>query len=55
MEIPIDNIGFLTFVKNIDKLLSGPMPEEGKDCKWCEYRHVGETLTHEPSKDEITF
>jgi CRISPR/Cas system-associated exonuclease Cas4 (RecB family) len=57
MEIPIDAGGFLTFAKGIDKLLSGPMPEEGKECKWCQYRHAGDMLTHlgDGTKDEVNF
>ena len=57
MEIPVDGSGFLIFAKGIDKLLSGPMPKEGKECKWCQYRHVGEEITHldENTKDEINF
>lgn len=55
LEVPIDEEGFLTFIKSIDKLLSGPMPEEGKSCKWCQYRHLGESLTHQEEKDDIPF
>jgi hypothetical protein len=46
LEVPVDMEGFLAFMKSVDKLLSGPMPEESKTCKWCQYRHVGETMTH---------
>lgn len=46
LEVPVDEQGFLTFAKGVDKLLSGPMPEEGKECKWCKYRHLGDTLAH---------
>lgn len=49
MEIPVDGNGFLIFAKGIDKLLSGRMPEEGKECKWCKYRHLGDTLAHTES------
>ncbi len=58
LEIPPDQSGFVKFVKEIDKLLSGDAPEESKNCKWCQYRHVGETLSHikeEPVQDEIPF
>lgn len=47
LEVPIDEPGFFAFIKNIDKLLSGPLPAESKTCKWCQYRHVGETFAHE--------
>jgi len=46
LEVPADQTGFLAFAKRIDKLLSGPTPEEGKECKWCKYRHLGDTLSH---------
>ncbi|MBI2450656.1 MAG: PD-(D/E)XK nuclease family protein [Candidatus Nealsonbacteria bacterium] len=50
LEVPINESNFLSFIKDIDKLLSGPMPEEGKTCKWCQYRHVGENLVHDQKK-----
>lgn len=53
LEIPIDDPGFLTFAKEIDTLLSGPLPEEGVECKWCKYRHLGEKATH--TKEETPF
>jgi CRISPR/Cas system-associated exonuclease Cas4 (RecB family) len=56
LEVPVDEGGFFKFIKAIDKLLSGPMPEESKTCKWCQYRHVGETLSHTQSdQEEIPF
>jgi CRISPR/Cas system-associated exonuclease Cas4 (RecB family) len=57
LEVPIDEKGFFTFMKSIDKLLSGPLPEESKTCKWCQYRHVGETISHEESykQEDIPF
>lgn len=53
LEVPTDQEGFLSFAKGVDNLLSGPMPEEGKSCKWCKYRHIGDELTHhnEDQKD----
>ena len=50
LEVPIDDKGFLEFAKEIDNLLSGPIPEESKDCKWCKYRHIGDKLAHEKPK-----
>ena len=38
LEIPIDEAGFSSFIKTVDKFLSGPMPEESETCKWCIYR-----------------
>jgi len=57
LEIPWDGEGFLKFMKEIDKLLAGPAPEEGQDCKWCRYRHAGEKLTHDKDvlQEEIPF
>lgn len=55
LEVPVDGEGFLEFAKKIDALLEGPMPEEGKDCQWCKYRHIGDTLAHVPIKDEVNF
>ena len=46
LEVPIDDKAFLKFIKEVDELLHGAMPEEGKDCKWCKYRHLGEELSH---------
>lgn len=46
LEVPADEANFLSFMKDIDKLLSGSIPEESKTCKWCQYRHVGENLAH---------
>lgn len=53
LEVPVDMAGFLSFMQGIDKLLSGPLPAESKTCKWCQYRHVGETLAH-PSVGQQT-
>lgn len=55
LEIPIDDAGFLSFVKEINTLLAGPMPKEEPNCKWCQYRHLGEELTHEPRAEEEPF
>lgn len=58
LEIPLDQKGFISFIKEVDKLLSEEAPSESKSCKWCQYRHVGETLSHlkeEPVQDEIPF
>ena len=56
LEVPTDEEGFLVFAAEVDKLLSGPIPTEGKDCKWCKYRHVGDELTHDqPSTEELPF
>jgi len=46
MEIPIDEKGFLEFMRTVDQLLSGPLPLENEECRWCQYRHTGETLSH---------
>jgi hypothetical protein len=46
MSIPVDDGGFLEFIRSIDKLLAGPAPEEGEECRWCQYRHKGERIAH---------
>ncbi len=58
LEVPLDQDGFVKFIKEVDKLLAGDIPSESKSCKWCQYRHVGETLSHlkeEPVQNEIPF
>lgn len=56
LEVPIDEKGFFAFAGEIDKLLSGDPPPESPNCKWCQYRHVGETLSHpEPVQEDIPF
>jgi hypothetical protein len=37
LEIPTDKRAFWDFMKEIDKLLKGDLPEEENDCKWCDY------------------
>ncbi len=56
LQVPVDEDKFFNFIKGIDKLLSGPVPQESKTCKWCRYRHVGDELTHdEPFQEIIPF
>lgn len=47
LEVKADEKEFFRFIRTIDKLLAGPLPEESKTCKWCQYRHVGESLSHQ--------
>lgn len=37
MEIPTDEEAFFKFIKEIDNLLEGPVPEMNPSCKFCEY------------------
>ncbi len=46
IEIDIKKENFMNFIKDINKLLEGPTPQENPDCKWCEYRHYGEKYAH---------
>jgi CRISPR/Cas system-associated exonuclease Cas4 (RecB family) len=46
LEVPIDQRVFFEFVKEVDRLLLGKAPKESPTCKWCQYRHVGEKLSH---------
>ena len=56
LEVPIDEPGFFAFARQVGKLLAGEPPAEGLSCKWCQYRHVGETLSHpEPVQEDIPF
>lgn len=56
LEVPIDEKVFFTFAKKVDELLTGNPPPESPNCKWCQYRHVGETLSHpEPVQEDIPF
>lgn len=55
LEVPVDDEAFVKFAKEIDLLLEGPLPPEGKDCKWCKYRHVGDEMAHSSTQEEIPF
>jgi len=58
LEVPVDEWGFLNFARRLNGLLCGPAPDESNTCKWCQYRHVGETLSHlqpEAIQDEVPF
>ncbi len=46
LEIDIKRDDFLKFMEGVNALLEGPVPPENPDCKWCEYRHYGETYAH---------
>lgn len=55
LEVPIDDNGFIKFAREINLLLEGPTPPEGKTCKWCRYRHLGDEIAHEPEQTDIPF
>lgn len=46
LEVPVDQDGFNDFMAEISTLLEGDPPKESPACKWCQYRHLGEKLTH---------
>ena len=46
LEVPIDEDSFMKFMRGVEDLLSGSPPEEDENCKWCEYRHRGEEISH---------
>ena len=46
LEIPIDEKGFLDFMKEVDSLLTGSAPKESDSCGLCKYRSKGEEITH---------
>lgn len=53
LDIPINNAGFLKFMKEVDSVLSGPEPKASETCKWCLYRKCYE-LQAKVAKD-ISF
>lgn len=53
LEVPIDEKGFLAFAGEVGKIISGPAPSEGVNCKWCKYRHLGEEVTHEEKVEAV--
>ncbi len=55
LEIPIDDAGFLNFAREVDVLLDGPLPEEDANCKWCQYRHLGENMAHLGSVKQLAM
>lgn len=40
MEIPTDEKAFHNFIKEVDDLLEGPVPEMNPSCKFCEYSKI---------------
>jgi len=38
-EIPINMDKFFCFIKEVEDLLEGPMPDPTQTCAWCQYRH----------------
>lgn len=46
IEVEYNHNEFLVFMKEIDALLTGPLPAENENCQWCRYRHIGEQLAH---------
>lgn len=40
MEISEDMQSFLDFIKEIEKLLAGPMPPPSGDCEWCKFKYA---------------
>lgn len=40
MEIPMDDEKFISFIKEVDNLLSGPIPEKNPNCGFCKYNKL---------------
>lgn len=38
LEVPIDEKNFLSFIKEVDSFLAGPLPPPTDTCSWCQYR-----------------
>lgn len=58
LEVPIDRAAFIDFAKEVNALLAGPMPPENPECKWCQYRHIGDKPAHahtDLSEDDMPF
>lgn len=56
LEVSANEEEFLQFARSVDALLKGPLPEESINCKWCQYRHLGENIAHnEKEVTEIPF
>lgn len=53
MEVPIDDNGFLEFVKKVDSLLKSSLPPEGETCAWCLYRK--KFAPSAPTTEDIPF
>lgn len=53
LEVPVEDKGFLEFIKEVDKLLKGSQPDESSTCAWCIYRKKFAPKT--PVTDEIPF
>ena len=49
LEVPADDERFLTFIRGVNEVLSGPVPQENPSCKWCQYRHIGDQFAHQVS------
>jgi len=56
-EVPIDEEGFLKFIKEVDLLLKGPRPKESATCQWCKYRNNFSSLSgeKESTQEDIPF
>lgn len=46
LEVELKEDTFLKFIKEVHKLIDGPVPPENNNCQWCEYRHFGERYAH---------
>lgn len=46
LEIELKKDNFTNFITEINDLITGPIPSENPECKWCEYRHFGEKYSH---------
>ncbi|EKD85712.1 MAG: hypothetical protein ACD_37C00647G0007 [uncultured bacterium] len=53
LEVPIDDANFMSFIQEVDSVLSGTEPTVSEKCKWCLYRK-----SYEPQAkivDDIPF
>ncbi len=55
LEIPQDEQAFMSFMKEVDTLIAGPIQPEGEDCQFCKYRHVNEHYEESLGKSDLPF
>ncbi|MBP9702116.1 PD-(D/E)XK nuclease family protein [Candidatus Woesebacteria bacterium] len=53
LEVPIDESSFTKFMDEINTLITGPIPNENEDCRFCKYRHVNERYRN--TKSDLPF
>ncbi len=55
LEVPIDETDFFSYIQKVNILLSGPIPPENPDCKWCQYRKTNSLIREEITENTLPF